>query len=160
MPTKKSAWAAVGSRKAHRFPSTTRSCIRWKKRLPRTCGPNWSRHPAPHRSGLPTRSGNATRRVERSARPSRTEERHDTQSWTGWFDGSAQPNPGCIGIGGVLRQSGRRLRDQRSGGARRQQRRRISGAHRTAGNCAARGRARRVDLRRQPRGDRRPAGGG
>ena len=25
-----------------------------------------------------------------------------SSSWTGWFDGSAYPNPGCIGLGGRL----------------------------------------------------------
>lgn len=46
----------------------------------------------------------AERRAERSTRRTIFETtRVDTTKWTGWFDGSALPNPGRIGIGAVLR---------------------------------------------------------
>jgi ribonuclease HI len=53
------------------------------------------------------REAEATRRrqARRANRqtPDRREPSHADGAWIGWFDGSALPNPGRIGIGGLLR---------------------------------------------------------
>jgi ribonuclease HI len=41
------------------------------------------------------------RRAERASRKPRNTE-PETSGWRGWFDGSARPNPGRLGIGGML----------------------------------------------------------
>lgn len=43
-----------------------------------------------------------TRRAERSGESKRREPSMDACGWRGWFDGSALPNPGRLGIGGML----------------------------------------------------------
>ncbi|SAL19425.1 bifunctional RNase H/acid phosphatase [Caballeronia cordobensis] len=43
-----------------------------------------------------------TRRAERVDEAKRHRHRVETEGWRGWFDGSALPNPGRLGIGGVL----------------------------------------------------------
>ncbi|SAK48146.1 bifunctional RNase H/acid phosphatase [Caballeronia hypogeia] len=42
------------------------------------------------------------RRAERASEAKRRETPGDTSAWRAWFDGSALPNPGRLGIGGVL----------------------------------------------------------
>ncbi|WP_250512792.1 ribonuclease HI family protein [Caballeronia sp. INDeC2] len=44
----------------------------------------------------------ASRRTERASRAKRRDAEIETHGWRGWFDGSALPNPGRLGIGGVL----------------------------------------------------------
>jgi ribonuclease HI len=60
------------------------------------------------RRAAQTKAADALRRraESRAARPGRARPadlRDDAVAWTGWFDGSAMPNPGRIGIGGVLK---------------------------------------------------------
>jgi ribonuclease HI len=45
----------------------------------------------------------AARRADRISRARTTQAPVDATAWLGWFDGSATPNPGRIGLGGVLR---------------------------------------------------------
>ncbi|SAK87871.1 bifunctional RNase H/acid phosphatase [Caballeronia catudaia] len=42
------------------------------------------------------------RRAERVSEAKQRKARIDTGGWRGWFDGSALPNPGRLGVGGVL----------------------------------------------------------
>ncbi|WP_341866815.1 ribonuclease HI family protein [Caballeronia pedi] len=43
-----------------------------------------------------------TRRAERANQAKQRKVQVETGGWRGWFDGSALPNPGRLGIGGVL----------------------------------------------------------
>ncbi|SPB18533.1 hypothetical protein NOV72_05732 [Caballeronia novacaledonica] len=43
-----------------------------------------------------------SRRVERASRAKQRSTEIEAHGWRGWFDGSALPNPGRLGMGGVL----------------------------------------------------------
>ncbi|BBU27216.1 hypothetical protein BTHE68_09500 [Burkholderia sp. THE68] len=43
-----------------------------------------------------------TRRAERATQAKQRRTQDETGGWRGWFDGSALPNPGRLGIGGLL----------------------------------------------------------
>ena len=53
------------------------------------------------RAAFARERGAPSARTARSAVP-----RSEPSAWRGWFDGSALPNPGRLGIGGVLRAAG------------------------------------------------------
>ncbi|SAK66188.1 14.7 kDa ribonuclease H-like protein [Caballeronia glebae] len=60
-----------------------------------------ARHAAQARNADALRSREA-RRAERASRTKQGGIEIETSGWRGWFDGSALPNPGRLGIGGVL----------------------------------------------------------
>ncbi|WP_321791545.1 ribonuclease HI family protein [Caballeronia sp. J97] len=59
------------------------------------------RRAAQHRDADALRAREA-RRIERTSRTKQRDSETEAGGWRGWFDGSALPNPGRLGIGGVL----------------------------------------------------------